>query len=81
MKIPRDLSSDELIKILNTLDYSVSRQTGSHVRLISKLKDKKHHITIPQKKSLKIGTINSILIDIAKYLEINKKELLIKLFS
>ena len=81
MKIPRDISSDELIKLLNNLDYKVSRQIGSHIRLTSKLKGGVHHITIPKKKSLKIGTINSILSNIAEYLKIDKKELLIKLFS
>ena len=43
MKIPRDISSDELIKLLNNLDYKVSCQIGSHIRLTSKLKGGVHH--------------------------------------
>ncbi len=39
------------------------------------------HITIPNHKSLKIGTINNILSDIAKYLEIDKIELIKALFG
>lgn len=39
------------------------------------------HITIPTHKSLKIGTLNNILSDIADYLEINKEELLLELFG
>ncbi|WP_232023789.1 type II toxin-antitoxin system HicA family toxin [Microcystis viridis] len=31
MKLPRDLSSDDLIKKLSELGYEVSRQTGSHI--------------------------------------------------
>ncbi len=30
MKLPRDLSSEDLIKGLSRLGYEVSRQTGSH---------------------------------------------------
>lgn len=39
------------------------------------------HITIPNHKTLKIGTINNILSDIADYLEIDKKELIKVLFD
>ena len=81
MKIPRDLSSDNLIKLLDKFGYSITRQTGSHIRLTSSSKGKNHHITIPAKKSLKIGTLNNIINDIAEYLEINKNELILKLFE
>lgn len=33
MKLPRDLSSDDLIKRLSVLGYEITRQTGSHIRL------------------------------------------------
>ena len=33
MKLPRDLSSDELVKALARLGYVVDHQTGSHIRL------------------------------------------------
>ena len=33
MKIPRDISSSKLIKGLQKNGYSVTRQTGSHIRL------------------------------------------------
>ena len=81
MKIPRDINSDKLIKLLEKFGYSINRQIGSHIRLISSSKGKEHHITIPSKKSLKIGTLNNIISDIANYLEIDKKELILKLFG
>ncbi len=81
MKIPRDVNSDKLIKLLDKFGYSVTRQTGSHIRLTSSLKGKEHHITIPSEKSLKIGTLNNIINDITNYLEIDKKELILKLFG
>jgi len=77
MKIPRDISSDNVIQLLKKYDYKITRQTGSHIRLTSKLKGVEHHITIPRHKDLKVGTINSILNDISRYLEIDK-EILIK---
>ncbi len=81
MKIPRDLSSDNLIKLLNEYGYNITRQAGSHIRLTSSLKGKEHNITIPVQKSLKVGTLNNIIGDIAEYLEVEKKGLLIKLFG
>lgn len=56
------------------------RQTGSHIRLTSSLKGKEHHITIPVQKSLKVDTLSNIIGDIAEYLEVEKKDLLTKLF-
>ena len=80
MKISRDISSDNIIQLLKKYDYKITRQTGSHIRLTSNLKGIEHHITIPGHKDLKVGTINSILNDISKYLEIDK-EILIKNLS
>ena len=79
-KIPRDISSDNLIKKLKMFDYTIVRQTGSHIRLTSNKMDNPHYLTIPKKSSLKVGTLNSILKDIAEYLKISKEELLEKLF-
>jgi predicted RNA binding protein YcfA (HicA-like mRNA interferase family) len=81
MRIPRDIDSDRLIKLLDKFGYNITRQTGSHIRLISSTKEKEHHITIPSQKSLKIGTLNNIINDIADYLEIDKKELISQLFG
>jgi len=33
MKIPRDLSGEELARLLIKFGYQVTRQTGSHLRL------------------------------------------------
>jgi predicted RNA binding protein YcfA (HicA-like mRNA interferase family) len=80
LKLPRDLGCEELLKALTKLGYEVSRQTGSHVRLTTKQKGK-HHITIPQHSSLKPGTPNAILLEIADHFEITKKDLLELLFN
>jgi len=33
MKLPRDVSGDDLAKALRVLGYEVTRQTGSHYRV------------------------------------------------
>jgi len=33
MRLPRDLSGDDLAKILKVFGYQITRQTGSHMRL------------------------------------------------
>jgi predicted RNA binding protein YcfA (HicA-like mRNA interferase family) len=81
VKLSKDISGDELIQVLKKYGYQISRQTGSHIRLTSNIKNTEHHITIPRQKSLKIGTLNNILNDIAAYLEMDKKSLIAELFG
>jgi len=76
MKTPRNLSAQDLIKILATRGYQISRQKGSHIRL-TKTSDKgEHHVTIPNHNPLKLGTLSSILNDVADHLGIDKNDLL-----
>jgi predicted RNA binding protein YcfA (HicA-like mRNA interferase family) len=81
MKIPRDISSEKLIKALSKYGYKITHQTGSHVRLTSQKNKETHHITIPKHKILKIGTLNNILNDLSDYLEIDKQTQIEQLFS
>ena len=60
MRVPRDLSGSDLIKSLARLDYEVTRQTGSHIRLKT-LRRGAHNITVPAHDPVKIGTLNAIL--------------------
>ncbi|MBP6602979.1 MAG: type II toxin-antitoxin system HicA family toxin [Verrucomicrobiales bacterium] len=32
MRLPRDITGDDLVKALRTLGYEVTRQKGSHMR-------------------------------------------------
>ncbi|GAB4295218.1 MAG: hypothetical protein Fur0025_32250 [Oscillatoriaceae cyanobacterium] len=75
MKLPRDLSGQDLVKALKILGYEVSHQTGSHMRLTTQY-PKEHHITIPAHSPLKIGTLNAILKDVATHLNMERDELL-----
>jgi predicted RNA binding protein YcfA (HicA-like mRNA interferase family) len=81
LKLPRDLSGGELGLLLARYGYRVTRQTGSHLRLTSRLKGLEHHVTIPQHKALNVGTLNAILTDVAAYLETGRAELAEALFG
>jgi predicted RNA binding protein YcfA (HicA-like mRNA interferase family) len=80
MKLPRDISGTELAKYLKKLDYQISRQTGSHIRLTTQ-KNGEHHVTIPAHDPLKVGTLSAILNDIALHHQLTRQQLTHLLFS
>ena len=80
MKIPRNITGRELENLLKLYGYKISRQRGSHIRLTTNQKGT-HHITIPAHKPLKIGTLSSILNDIARHFNISKEELIKEIFK
>jgi predicted RNA binding protein YcfA (HicA-like mRNA interferase family) len=80
MKLPRNVSAYDLIKLLNKYQYLIDRQKGSHIRLTTDLNGQ-HHITIPNHNPLKIGTLSSILSEIAAHLGKTKEEVVQELFS
>jgi predicted RNA binding protein YcfA (HicA-like mRNA interferase family) len=80
MKLPRDMGGDELAALLDRYGYKITRQTGSHMRLTSNSKGFEHHITIPRHKPLRVGTLSSIVNEIADYLEIERQKLVEELF-
>jgi len=75
MKLPRDMGGEELAALLGRYGYKITRQTGSHMRLTSTSKGFEHHITIPRRKPLRVGTLSNIVNEIAAYLEIERQEL------
>lgn len=80
MKLPRDISGEELASLLTKYGYKVTRQTGSHLRLTSTLKDTEHHLTIPHHRPLRIGTLSSIVNEVASYLELDRQSVIQELF-
>jgi predicted RNA binding protein YcfA (HicA-like mRNA interferase family) len=80
LKLPRDLSGEDLARALRRYGYELTRQTGSHMRLTSKRKGTEHHVTIPAHHRLKIGTLSQILGDVATYLDLTRDQLLEDLF-
>lgn len=80
MRIPRDASGEQLSRLLRKYGYEVTRQTGSHIRLTTS-QNGEHHITIPNHDPLKVGTLNSVISDVADHLKIPKEQALRELFG
>jgi len=80
VKLPRNIGGQELAILLKRYGYEISRQTGSHIRLTTIIKGTEHHLTIPRHKPLKIGTLSSILKEVAAYLETDWTSLAAELF-
>lgn len=80
MKSPRSLSAKELIKLLKIYGYEVSSQKGSHIKITTQQKGK-HHLAIPNHNPMKIGTLNSILRQVAEHFEKSKEDVLKEIFS
>ena len=80
MKLPRDLSGKDLVKALACLDYEVTRQTGSHIRLTTQ-RNGEHHITVPAHDPIKIGTLNAIVRGISEHTGLSRDELIKILFG
>ena len=80
MRLPRDVSGEELVVLLRRYGYEVTRQTGSHMRLTT-TQQGEHHVTIPRHGSLRAGTLSAILSDVAEHLGIPKQTLAEALFG
>ena len=78
MKLPRDVDAAELIKALSKLGYRVVRQSGSHIRLHCEAPQRS--LTIPDHRPLRVGTLASILADVALQQHIDKDALTKKLW-
>lgn len=81
MKIPRDVSGEDLVRSLRRFGYEVTRQTGSHIRVTLKVESGEHHVTIPVHKQLKVGTLSGILGDVAAHLGLSREQLIEQLFG
>ena len=80
MRLPRDISGEDLAKRLLRIGYSITRQTGSHMRLTATASSE-HHVTIPKHDALRIGTLAGVLDAVAAHLTITRQELLRRLFD
>lgn len=78
MKLPRDVAAAELIRALGRIGYTVSRQSGSHVRLTLD-EAPQHHVTVPAHSPLKAGTLSAILAEVAQRLGCDRAALLQRL--
>ena len=76
MKLPRDLSGAELIKLLcKHHDYRRVNQEGSHVILETE-SPRHHRLAVPDHNPLRVGTLNSILRSVAEVKGVEKEDIL-----
>jgi len=75
MRLPRDVSGSEIVKALRILGYVVSRQSGSHIR-VTTMENGEYRVTIPNHNPIKLGTLASILDDVASHFDISRDEIL-----
>jgi predicted RNA binding protein YcfA (HicA-like mRNA interferase family) len=80
LRLPRDVSGDDLAKALADLGYRVTRQTGSHLRLTT-LERGEHHVTIPHHAALRVGTLAGVLADVAQHFGLSREALVERLFG
>jgi predicted RNA binding protein YcfA (HicA-like mRNA interferase family) len=80
MRLPRDISGQELARLLKKFGYQLARQTGSHMRLTTG-EHGQHHVTIPNHNPIKVGTLSAILGDIAAHFGLGRDELIERLFN
>lgn len=74
MSLPRDLYGKDLVKLLGKLGYEPTRQVGSHIRLTTS-RNGTHHITIPDHRPIKLGTLSGILKEIGIHFGKTKEEI------
>jgi predicted RNA binding protein YcfA (HicA-like mRNA interferase family) len=80
LRLPRDVSGDELARVLGDLGYRATRQTGRHLRLTT-LEGGEHHVTIPRHAALRVGTLAGILGDVAAHVGSTRDALVERLFG
>jgi predicted RNA binding protein YcfA (HicA-like mRNA interferase family) len=79
VKVPRDISGQDMVRCLKKLGYIPTRQSGSHIRLTTQEKGE-HHITIPNHDPIKIGTLSAILADVAEHFAKTKDDIIKQIF-
>ena len=81
MRLPRDLSGRDLIGLLRRYGYELNRQIGSHIRLRPNFRGYPHSVTVPDHDNLRLGTLNSILSDVAEYFATDRSQIIKELFE
>ncbi|MCY4624636.1 MAG: type II toxin-antitoxin system HicA family toxin [Chloroflexi bacterium] len=75
MRLPRDVSGDDLVRRLRRLGYEQIRQRGSHMRITTQVNGR-HSDTVPGQRNIRPGLLNSILKRVADHHSMTVEELL-----
>ena len=81
MRLPRDIGGQDLARRLAVYDYTIIRQTGGHLKLMSNRTGQEHQITLTTGRMLRMATFNSVLVEVARYLTMEKNALAASLFA
>ena len=82
MKLPRDISGDELARLLRlNFGYRFERQRGSHMTLAVVAHGAERHITIPRHQELRVGTISSIISAVGEQVGLSRDDVRARLFE
>ena len=82
MKLPRDLSGNEVAKLLaRHYGYRVTRTKGSHMMLTLTVDSNRHTVTVPRHRDVHIGTLDTIIANVAEFLNLSKREVFETLFD
>jgi predicted RNA binding protein YcfA (HicA-like mRNA interferase family) len=76
VKLPRDLGGSEVVAALcRKWGYTKVHQVGSHVNLETN-QPSHQRIVVPDHKSLRIGTLNKILREVAEHKGVSREDIL-----
>ena len=76
MKLPRNLSGANLVKLLiQRYGYRRVQQVGSHI-ILETNSPRSHRIAVPNHSPLRIGTLNSILRAVAAVQQVDRQDIL-----
>jgi len=76
MKLPRNLAGEDLVALLSKRwGYVKVHQVGSHA-ILQTQEPSPHRIAVPLHKSLRVGTLNSIVSSVAAHKNVPKETIL-----
>ena len=76
MKLPRDLTGTELVKVLaRKYGYRRVNQVGSHI-ILETAGPRSHRLAVPDHSPLRVGTLNAILRAVAFAQGVDREDIL-----
>lgn len=82
MKLPRGLSGEEVVKLLNRqFGYQLRRSRGSHMTVTLVTATSEDSVTVPRLRHVRVGTLGQIVSDIAAFISPPEEEVRRQLFK
>ena len=82
MRLPRDLSGEEVIQLLGRhYGYQLRRSRGSHMTVTLTTISGEHSVTVPRHRYVRIGTLGQIVSDVAAFVGLPKEDVRRQLFG